>query len=519
MKASDLYALSVKAYNGGESARLEWLSKVSKPAIYFGRIYGVMPSLILAKIITESGWASDCYESVLEDDFGIEMAGKAQKHNNLLSINAFPDNKKYPKEFPTPAWCSYRSEFIDYGIHFGDHGEIKVKIEEWKGYLSVEDCIEDWCANMRYQAAHNGKTWTDDIFGQLLAIESFTPEGDKAERKGMHFAWQDEILSLYETYHLQIYDEEAFPMAKTEITTASLDREITAAYDFAHRFCTYGPTDNCFPPMEDGLADCVGLALRALYKLGYNHERHNINDIHKLCIAAGLERSNDAADACLHHGIVCMCPKGDRANVAHVYYSLGGQNGVIDKYDLGSNQRIKSDQPFHGCPVNEWPDKRDFLCIYFVPGGESFTAEELFKAKAKQDVILRERAGKGNKAVCMIAKGEEVSVLGAVSTTLVNRWFFVKYKDRFGFIYSGSFAYKKYPIPKKKLRVDAPDGFLNCRVGPGVSYPIFKLLPSLKNGAKVRILNSIKDQSGTLWHSVYKNGLFFFVSGAYLWAI
>ena len=516
MKASDLYSLSVRAYNGGESARLESLSKVSKPAVRFGKIYGVLPSLILGKIITESGWASDCYESVLEEDFGIEMAGKARNHNNLFSINAFPDNKKYLKEFPVPAWYSYCSEFTDYGIHLGDHGEIKVKIEKWKGYLSVEDCIEDWCANMRYQADKHGKTWTDNIRGQLIAIESFTPEGDKAERKGLHFAWQDEILSLYEIYHLETYDEEAFPMSETKITTASLDREITAAYDFAHRFCEYGPTDRYFPPMEDGFADCVGLALRALYKLGYNHEQHNINDIHKLCIAAGLERSDNAADVYAHHGIVCMCPKGDRANVAHVYYSLGGQDGKISKYDLGSDRRIKSNQPFCGVPINEWPDKRSFLCIYFVPGETDFTAKELFKARAKQDVILRERAGKGNKAVCMIAKGEEVSVLGAVSTTLVNRWFFVKYKDRFGFVYSGSFAYKKYAIPKKKMTVDAPDGSLNCRTGPGVSYPIFKLKPSLKNGATVRILNAITDASGILWYSVYRSGLFFFVSGAWL---
>ena len=66
------------------------------------------------------------------------------------------------------------------------------------------------------------------------------------------------------------------------------------------------------------------------------------------------------------------------------------------------------------------------------------------------------------------------------------------------------------------MTVDAPDGSLNCRTGPGVSYPIFELKPSLKNGASVRILNAITDASGILWYSAYRSGLFFFVSGAWL---
>ena len=516
MTANDLYPLSVKAYNGDEQARADWIATVSPIAVYFGKIYGVLPSLILGKIITESGWASDCYEKNLEEDFGIEMTGKARRHNNIFAINGFPDNKKYPKGFPVPAWYSYRSEFMDYGTHYNDAGELIVKIEAWKGYLSVEDCIEDWCANMRYQADRNHRTWTGDIRGQLLAIESYTPEGAWAERKGMHYEWQDQILTYYEKYRLSTYDEEAFPMTKQKMTTANLDREIRLAYEFAKSYCVYGPTDRFFPPMEDGLADCVGLALRAMYKLGYNNDRHNINDIHRLCIGAGMKRTDDANDVCRHHCVVCMCPKGDHANVAHVYYSLGGRNGLIDKYDLGSNARIHSAQPFHGVPVNEWPNEREFLCAYYVPDDASFTADELFRAKAKQDVILRDIAGKGHAAVCLIRAGEGVSVFGAVSTTLLNRWLFVKYKDKFGFVYSGSFNYKKYTVPKKKMTVDAPDGELNCRVGPGLSYQIFKLKSSLKNGMTVRMLNTITDASGILWYSVYRSGLFFFVSGAWL---
>ena len=515
MKASDFYGLAHAAYNGSDDARRGWFKLLAPIAQKFGQVYGVLPSLILAKAAIETGYGSDLYEEALEETYGIQMAGKAQNHNNLLCVNGFAENRKYLDSFPAPAWSHYRRLFTDYGTHY-DGDRIIVKVESWKDYDSVEDCIEDWCANMRYQADKNHRIWTGDIRGQLLAIESFTPEGSKAERKGMHYEWQDQIVTYYERYRLSTYDEEAFPMAKQKITVASLDREIRQAYEFAKSYCVYGPTDRFFPPMEDGLADCVGLALRALYKLGYNNDRHNINDIHKLCIAAGMKRTDNANDVCRHHSVVCMCPIGDRANVAHVYYSLGGQNGTIDKYDLGSNYRIHSAQPFRGVRINEWPNEREFLCAYYVPDDASFTADELFRAKAKQDVILRDIAGKGHAAVCLIRAGEEVSVLGAVSTTLLNRWFFVKYKDKFGFVYSGSFTYKKYTIPKKKMTVDAPDGELNCRVGPGLSCPIFKLKPSLKNGAKVRILNAITDASGILWYSVYQGGLFFFASGAWL---
>lgn len=152
------------------------------------------------------------------------------------------------------------------------------------------------------------------------------------------------------------------------ITVSSLDNAIREAYLYAHAHCKYGPTDQCFPPFEDGKADCVGLALRALYTLGINKIRRNINMVADLCELAGLTKSTNIKDVYKHHGIVLMCHKNDpnKNNIYHVYYSLGGNELTgISKYDLGSDERIRTTQPFTNAEPNQWTDKYELKCIYY----------------------------------------------------------------------------------------------------------------------------------------------------------
>lgn len=152
------------------------------------------------------------------------------------------------------------------------------------------------------------------------------------------------------------------------ITTTVLDGAIKSAYQYAHAHCKYGPTDQHFPPFEDGKADCVGLALRALYTLGVNTIRRNINMVADLCETAGLTKSMNINDVYKHHGIVLMCHKDDpnKNNIYHVYYSLGGSESTgISKYDLGSDERIRTIQPYKNVQPNEWTNKYEFKCIYY----------------------------------------------------------------------------------------------------------------------------------------------------------
>ena len=87
-------------------------------------------------------------------------------------------------------------------------------------------------------------------------------------------------------------------VTSTGITQKSLDSAVKSAYEYAHAHCNYGPTDRCFPPMEDGLADCVGLILRAFYTLGTNTCKRNINQALELCEISGLKKSTDFNEIC-----------------------------------------------------------------------------------------------------------------------------------------------------------------------------------------------------------------------------
>lgn len=152
------------------------------------------------------------------------------------------------------------------------------------------------------------------------------------------------------------------------ITTKSLDAAIKSAYQYAHTHCKYGPTDQSFPPFANGNADCVGLALEALRILGVNTIPRNINMIVDLCEKAGLTKSTKISDVYKHHGIVLMCHKDDpnKNNIYHVYYSLGGDELTgISKYDLGSDERIRTIQPYKNVQPNEWTYKYEFKSIYY----------------------------------------------------------------------------------------------------------------------------------------------------------
>ena len=63
------------------------------------------------------------------------------------------------------------------------------------------------------------------------------------------------------------------------ITQVQLDAAVAEAYNHAHACCHYGPTDRSFPVGEDGIMDCTGLMLRALWWLGLVNEPLNCDQI------------------------------------------------------------------------------------------------------------------------------------------------------------------------------------------------------------------------------------------------
>lgn len=292
---------------------------------------------------------------------------------------------------------------------------------------------------------------------------------------------------------------------KMKMSTENLDRHIRAAYRYAHANCTYGPTDRCFPPMEDEAADCVGLALRALYTMGYVDGPKNINEILDVCKSAGLVKSLNPADAVRHHGIVCMQENHvvGTANVSHVFYSLGGTGeNDISKYDLGSNDRIRAGQPFEHVALNEWKD-HSFLCVFYpsperakraaVPDYEADTASA---GTILKDAGLYEGPGTSWKKLRVLKAGADVVYGLRVTNDKGQDWRYVRYGRLSGYVYYSAV------VPKEKFRAYeakigyASDGFAALRVGAGVDcYKIAEL----KSGTAVVVDGSATAGDGSAW--------------------
>ena len=146
------------------------------------------------------------------------------------------------------------------------------------------------------------------------------------------------------------------------ITQVQLDAVVAEAYNHAHACCHYGPTDRSFPVGEDGIMDCTGLMLRALWWLGLINEPLNCDQIDQMMSRLGFVKSTDPEDIYRYHGFVQWCYPHvvGTEHVNHTYYSLGGDGRAISKYDTGSETRLRSAQPFVGVPVDEWGGKLVF---------------------------------------------------------------------------------------------------------------------------------------------------------------
>lgn len=150
------------------------------------------------------------------------------------------------------------------------------------------------------------------------------------------------------------------------ITQVQLDAAVAEAYNHAHACCHYAPTDRSFPVGEDGIMDCTGLMLRALWWLGLVDRPLNCDQIDMMMGRLGFVKSTDIEDVYRYHGFVQWCYPHvvGTEHVNHTYYSLGGNGRTISKYDTGAEWRLRAVQPFEGVPVDEWGGKLVFKYMW-----------------------------------------------------------------------------------------------------------------------------------------------------------
>ena len=132
---------------------------------------------------------------------------------------------------------------------------------------------------------------------------------------------------------------------------------------------TYGNSTTT-PPCADKKISCDRLIARAMYDLGYTDQPKggfvcgNVINAHLL--KWGFTKVTDKSK--IKPGAVVAVKKKTQKYMNHVFVvkSYDPKTDKCDKFDMGSNIRIKTAQPFRNVKLVEWSD-REFVCAWNVP--------------------------------------------------------------------------------------------------------------------------------------------------------
>ena len=251
--------------------------------------------------------------------------------------------------------------------------------------------------------------------------------------------------------------------------------------------------------------DCVGLIYYALDLLGKYPKKCNIDEIGKMCESVGMVKTYDINRVWQRACVVCFQDDHNvgTEHVNHVYYSLGGKSlDDINKYDLGSEDRIQAKQPFFGVPVNEWEGKMSFLCAYYFESYTPCNDIDLtcgMTGFVTADTNLYEGAGTKWKKIYHIEKNTHCIIYPCIVTSpFENDFRLIQTMDGVkGYIIERAIAFDKRTFFEGV--VTGTDGELNVRAGVGVDKPKISSVPE---GECVYVNTLVFDSDGTLWANV-----------------
>lgn len=132
---------------------------------------------------------------------------------------------------------------------------------------------------------------------------------------------------------------------------------------------TYGNSTST-PPCADKKISCDRLIARALYNLGYTDQpKGGIvcgKSIDEHLQKWGFTKVTNKSK--IKSGAIVAVKNKNQTYVNHVFVvkTYNPTTDKCDKYDTGSNERIKTVQPFNNVKLVEWPD-REFVCAWNVP--------------------------------------------------------------------------------------------------------------------------------------------------------
>lgn len=179
---------------------------------------------------------------------------------------------------------------------------------------------------------------------------------------------------LYEGHHTAINLDFGSKTMPEKLTPQKLIDACAAVYKMAHvEGFRYGDSHS-LPPCADGVISCDRLIARALWDLGYTDQPQGGITVSsekwmepyllkwgfkKILPGNGMKAGD----------IVVLNKNGQSTPTAewHTYIAtavtVSGSVTLVNKYDMGSQERIDSIQPQIGVPVNQWAN-RSVYCIF-----------------------------------------------------------------------------------------------------------------------------------------------------------
>lgn len=216
-----------------------------------------------------------------------------------------------------------------------------------------------------------GKAGADGIFGS--GTESAVRKFQKTSKLSVDGLYGPKTKAALEIAYKKKKDKSAGKtQANTEKEQTYTERWIAAVKTVADMARTkgwkYGDSQKT-PPCSDGLISCDRLEARALYDLGYTDQRTGgevCSTLPEWLQAHGWKKVTKKANI-KQGAIVAVRDKGKNW-ISHVFTvtSYDSTKDVCTKFDCGSNERIKTVQPFKDVKLVEWGN-REFVCAWNPP--------------------------------------------------------------------------------------------------------------------------------------------------------
>lgn len=169
---------------------------------------------------------------------------------------------------------------------------------------------------------------------------------------------------------------------------------VQAAYEMAHRLkWIYSDSQTIPPCIPDKRISCDRLEALACFMLGYTAQPRGgfvTSSMEHYLTSWGWTKITNPANL-RPSDFILMKKNGQTAATWewHAFTLLQYvSNNNIDKYDTGSDARIKAAQPYRSCPINEWKGTRSFYAGFRAPFSAELDGTYIIESAVDRNFVL-----------------------------------------------------------------------------------------------------------------------------------